>query len=657
MKKLQSPVAVFCALLMAMPTASFAQQQDSKTKREDTTPRLESESPHWYSPFTNRFDPKVVPPINVSNSNRLDSLLRGGRLYLSLQDAIALALENNIDIEVQRYGYLIADQNLKGAQAGGGAGNVSTAVATGAASAAAGAGGAGGGAGGGGAGGAGVAVGGGGAGIPNLDPVLSGTLQWAHNTTPQNNTITTGTTSSINTNKIANFSLSQGFLTGTTATLGYNNTNTEANAFLNNYNPTTNSNLDLQVTQHLLQGFGLAINTRNIRVAKNNVRVNDLTFQQQVISTVANVVTLYWNLVSYIANVDVAQQAVNYSQKLYEDNQKQVQIGTLAPVEVTRALAEVKTDQKTLITAQTNVLQQEIILKNALSRNGVASPSLADAHVVPTDRIRLPDKEPVQIISDLVDTALQHRPDLAQTRIQLDNSKINLTGTRASMLPTLDFVGDTRNSALSGNVNTLRNSQGLLPNHQTDPFFVGGYGNVLGQLFGRNFPTYSVAAQLNIPLRNRAAQANMAVAQLQLRQSELQLTKSISQVRVDVNNALIAVTNARASEDAALESVNLEEQLLDAEKKKLDAGTSTTLNVILVQRDLATAQIAEVQARAAYALAKLQLDQALGTVLDSNSVIIDEAKSGKVSRAPSPIPDVPANGAGNGGGGAIRQIR
>ncbi len=373
-------------------------------------------------------------------------------MYLSLQDAVALALENNIDIEVQRYGYLIADQNLKGAQAGGGAGSVSTAVAAGAVS----------------ANGAATTTNGAGGGggtvnvspgtsIPSLDPVLSGSIGWAHQTTPQNNTVTTGTTSAINTNKTGNFGISQGFLTGTNATLSYNNTNTEANAFLNNYNPSTSSSLDLQVTQHLLQGFGLAINSRNIRVAKNNLKVNDLTFQSQVISTVANVVNLYWNLVSFIANVDVAQKNHRvFAEVVHEDNQKQVQIGTLAPVEVTRALAEVKADQHTLIAAQTNVLQQEVILKNTLSRNGVASPTLADSHIVPTDRIRLPDTEPVEIIGDLVDTALQHRPDLAQTRIQLDNSKINLTGTRAAMLPTLDFVGDTRNSALSGTVISSR---------------------------------------------------------------------------------------------------------------------------------------------------------------------------------------------------------
>jgi len=647
MRYLQSPIAVFCAFLTVLPSVSFGQQSDQKS-REDQALQLDRQPQHWYSMFTNRYDPKIVPQINTANSSRLDQLMRGGRLYLSLQDAIALALENNIDIEVQRYGYLIADQNLKGAQAGGGAGNVSTSVSSGALNANGGAtttNGAGGG-----GGNVNVAPG---TSIPSLDPVLSGQIGWAHNTTPQNNTITTGTTSAINTNKVANFSISQGFLTGTNASLGYNNTNSEQNAYLNNYNPTTNSNLDLQVTQHLLQGFGLAINTRNIRVAKNNLQVTDLTFQQQVISTVANVINLYWNLVSYVESVDVANQSLAYSTKLYEDNQKQVQIGTLAPVEVTRAYAEVKSDQQTLITAQTNVLQQETILKNALSRNGVASPTIADAHVVPTDKIQVPDKEPVRLIQDLTDTALQHRPDLAQTRIQLDNSKINLTGTRAALLPTLDLVADTRNSALSGTVNTLPNGQGLVPVHTTDPFFLGGYGNVLGQLFGRNFPTYSVTAQLNIPLRNRAAQANMAVAQLQLRQSELQLTKSISQVRVDVTNATVALDQARARHDAALETVNLEEQLLDAEKKKLDAGTSTTFMVIQVQRDLANAQLAEVQALTAYGLAQVQLDQAVGTVLDSNHVMIDEAKSGKVSRPANPVPDLPANGAA----GAARQIR
>ncbi|HLH41797.1 MAG TPA: TolC family protein [Bryobacteraceae bacterium] len=652
MKQVQSYIAVLCALLVASPQ-TFAQAQTSQT--QDQTPRLDSEAPHWHSVFTAKYDPKIVPPINVSNTTRIESLLRGGNLYLSLQDAIALALENNIDIEVQRYGFLIADQNLKLAQSGGGAGNVNTAV-TGA-SLSAGAPGAGAGltnAGGGNtvstAGGVNTNVIGGG-GIPSFDPVLTSTLQWGHTTQPQQNTITTGTTSLITQATTFNFGVSQGFVSGATATLSYNNGITDQNAIRNLFNPVTQSSLDLQFSQPLLQGFGFAINNRNIRIAKNNIKVNDYAFQQQVISTVANVIQLYWNLVSYIEQVGVMQQTLAYSQKLLEDNRKQVEIGTLAPVEVTRAAAEVASDEGNLLIAQTTVRQQEVILKNAISRNGIASPAIAEAHIVPTDKIRVPDIEPVRPMQDLIAEALDRRPDLAQTRVQLENSKISLTGVRDAMRPSLNLIGDVRNNALSGTPNSQETSTAGFTS-VPDPFFIGGYGNVLTQLFSRNFPNYSVGAQLNIPLRNRAAQANMAVAQLQLRQSELEVQKSINQIRQDVNNALIAIDQARARYDSAEKSVVLEQQLLDAEQKKLAVGTSTPILVISVQRDLANAELTDVQALTAYGLAKAQLAQALGTILEDNRIQIDEAKTGHVSRPPDPIPDVNRTGNNANGGTA-----
>jgi outer membrane protein TolC len=652
MKKVQSYVAVLSALLVSAPPA-FPQQQESNGKKEDQTPRLESEAPSWHSRFSQKYNPKIVPPINVSNTTRIESLLRGGNLYLSLQDAIALALENNIDIEVQRYGFLISEQNLKAAKAGSGAGNVSTAVAGTATSAGAPGGGAGLVTAGGGntvstAGGV-TTAGVGGVGVPNLDPVFAGTIQWAHQTTPQQNTVTTGTTALVTEAQTYNFSLSQGFLTGATVSLSFNNGIQDQNALRSIYNPFTNSSLDLQFSQPLLQGFGFAINNRNIRIAKNNLKVTDYTFQQQVISTVSNVVQLYWNLVSYIENVEVDRQALAYSEKLLEDNKRQVEIGTLAPVEVTRAEAEVASDQQNQLTAQTTVRQQETILKNAISRNGIASLSIAEAHIIPTDRIKIPDVEPVIPMQDLVAEALNKRPDLAQTQLQLENSKITLTGTRNAMLPQLNLIGDLRNNGLTGFPNPLAGGAGsnVATVNSADPFFIGGYGNVLGQIFSRNFPNYSVGAQLSIPLRNRSAQANMAIAQLQLRQSELQVQKSINQIRQDVNNALIAIEQARARYAAAEKSVALEQQLLDAEQKKFALGTSTPFNVIQVQRDLANSQLAEVQALTAYGLAKNQLDQALGTILENNRIQVDEAKSGHVDRAPDPIPDINRTGLRN----------
>ncbi len=287
-------------------------------------------------------------------------------------------------------------------------------------------------------------------GLNGYDPIFQSSVLFGHQTTPEQNTITTGTSSLVSVNKTANFAISQNFLTGTTGTFTYSNLNQDQNSLRNLVNPYTTSSMDLNITQHLLQGRGLAMNNRPIRIAKNNLRVNDLVFEQQVINTVANVEQLYWTLVSALENVEVAQQAVKYSQRLLDDNQKQVAVGTLAPVEVTRARAELAADNGALITAQTTVLQQEIVLKNALSRNGVAAPELVSAHVVPTDRIRIPDVEPVEPMQDLVDRAFAQRPEVKEARIQIDSARINIEGVRANMMPQVDAVADLRNNALSG---------------------------------------------------------------------------------------------------------------------------------------------------------------------------------------------------------------
>ena len=645
--KVQQHVALLSILLVAAPWTYGQQPLGGTGSGVDNAPRLQLEDPHWYSRFTYRYDPRISPPINVSNSSRLDSLLRAGKLYLSLQDTVTLALENNIDIEVSRYNFELADIDLgraktggqiRGVQAVGGGGNANANAVVNA------------GGGGGGGGGVstinGIGTTAGGAGpLVSLDPVFTSNLNWGHQTTPSNNTVTTGTTSLITRNQTANFGVTQGFITGASATMSFNNQSNKQNAFLNTYNPTSNSFLDLQITQPLLQGFGRSLLSRNIRIAKNNLKVTDNAFQQQVITTVNSVVQAYWSLVTFISNVDVTKQALALSQKLYDDNQKQVDIGTLAPIEVVRAKAQVASNEQQVLAAETNELQQETVLKNILSRNGVASPGLAEARIVPTDRIQIPDVEPVEPIQDQVARAMERRPDLAQARIQLENSKINLSGVRNGMMPQINVVGDVRNNGLSGEPNALPNPvTGLVPTRAIDPFFVGGYGNVLNQVFSRNFPTYSIGVTLNIPLRNRGAQADMATAQLQLRQTELQLQKAINQIRVDVQNALIQVQQARAQYQAATNGRILQEQTLDAEQKKLALGASTPYLVIQTQRDLATAQQAEVSARAAYANAKVTLDQATGMTLERNRVEIDEAKTGHVQRVSRPVVDVNPNG-------------
>jgi len=638
MKQFHIYVAVLCAVLVATP-ATFGQQNPGA----DTRGPLGTERPHWYSGVAQPYQPRVVPPVNVSNSSRIDALLRAGNLYLSLSDAIALALENNLDVEIERYEFSLAEADLLRAQSGAGINGIPTSVLPGIPT----------GAGLGLLGSSGTGIGSTGAISPlgaglSFDPFISGNLNFGHTTVPQSNTVLSGTNALVTTNKTANFGLTQAFASGGYVSLNYNNIIQEQNSFRSTVNPFTNSSLDLTVTQPLLQGFGLALNNRNIRVAKNNIKAADYVFRQQLINSVANVVQLYWTLVAANSTVNVNQQAVAVAQKLYDDNKKQVEIGTLAPIEVVRAEAQLATAQQALVAAQSAVLQLEAVLKSALSRNGLTSPAILEAHVIPTDPIRIPETEAIQPVQDLVSRALDNRPDVAQSRIQLNNADIILSGTRNALLPSLSAIGDFRSNALVGSQNTVLGppnaTSGLLATPPiADPFFVGGYGTVLAQLFGRNFPTYSVGLSLTIPLRNRAAQANLATASVNLRQNQLLLQRQINQIRVDVQNAITAVNQARTQYEAAVKGRVLQEQTLDADQKKLALGATTVYQVIQDQRDLTTAAAAEVTAQATYAGARVQLDVATGSTLANNNVEFDEAKTGHVSKAPSTPPAVAPN--------------
>ena len=630
MHRIRSSVAILCAGLLLSPCIGAQ--------------TMSNEEPSFFSKIVAPYRVKEVAPVNLANSGRLEQLLRAGKLYLSLQDTIALALENNLDIELQRYGPALADASLLRAKAGGLLRGVPTNVSSGpsgapsqrgqatgttqsAASAVTSAGG-------------GTIITQTGVAALNLDPVFTSFVRAGHFTNPQTSSFVTGNNTLINRNEIFNFSVQQSFLTGTTAQLSLATNHLSSNALRNDLNPTTSSSLDLRITQRLLQGFGLAVNSRSIKVAQNNREVSDLVFKQQVITTVSAIINLYWDLVSFNEDVKVKQQAVDLNQKLLSDNKKQVEIGTLAPIEVLRAEAELASAQQDLTISETRVLQQETILKNSLSRTGVQSPAVADARIVVTDRIRVPEVEAVQPIQDLVSEALRARPELSQQRININSSQTNLIGQKQQLRPSLDVTAQVTNNSLAGSLNSLPLPEGSPPRFVPD-FFVGGFGSALGQVFRRNFPDYSVSLSLNIPLRNRSAQADMAIDQLNIRQAELQLRKAENQVRVDVQNALIALRQTRATYQAAVKTRQFREQTLDAEQKKYALGASTIFNVILVQRDLAQAQSAEVTALSDYSRAQTQFDVATGRTLETNSISIDEAFRGQVSRAPAALPPTP----------------
>ncbi len=639
MAHFRSAVAILCVFLMLVPVAQAQQVQ-----------YVQNPKGGFLSDVTRPYTPKDILPVDLSNSNRLESLLRAGNIYLSLQDAIALALENNLDIHIQRYGRPQAEANLLRARAGGllrGLPNSVQTATTQALSQVTGGGSLG-------TAGAASGTGGGGAGgtiitatgttIPNLDPSAYVVGYWGHSSTPQSNAFTTGTTNLIVRTDVYAAGFQEGFLTGTNLQLNWQQQTNKANATTLDFNPYTTGSLNLQVTQPLLQGFGLAVNNRNIRIAKNNMRVNDLLFKQQVMTTISQIVAAYWDLVSFNENVKVKQQALGLAQRLYEDNKKQVEIGTLAPIEIVRAEAEVASRQQDLVNAQTQVLQQENALKTALSRTGVMSPSIADAHIIPTDAISVPQTEPVVPVQDLVNTALANRPEIPQSKINIDSTRIGLKGDRSQMLPALNLIGNLTNNGLAGQINALNPSFGS--GCSTSPFgcgtpiayYVGGSGDVLRQLFAHNFPNYSLQAQLSIPLRNRSAQADYILDSLNLRTQELQHQRLLNQIGADVRNAVIAVQQASAAYHAAVQARILQEQTLDAEQKKYALGASTIFFVIQYQRDLAQARSNEVAAMSTYAKAKVQLDNAEGTVLDTYHVSIGEATNGHVARPASSLP-------------------
>jgi outer membrane protein len=582
------------------------------------------------TPFASQVRP--VSPAKLSNSGRIDALLSGGNLYLSVDDVIALVLENNLDIAIQRYGPFLAREVLRRAEGGGqlrsfgvpiqpGPVSVSTAGVTASNVGIAG-------------GGSGVSTGSGvltsiGTTPPSLDPSIFFYAGFQHLTTPESNTGLSFVSALTNSNRIFNYGYSQAFTTGTNFTLQFYSYRTEVNSTAYVLNPYTYGYIDLTITQPLLQGWGRPVNNRYIRIAKNNAKVTDYNFQLQVITTVSAVLNLYWDLVSFDEDLSIKQKALETAEQLLTDNKHQAELGTLPAIEVTRAEAQVSQSREDLLIAQTNVAQQETVLKNALSRTGIASASLDEVHIIPLDHIVIPEREVLPPTAELIDEAVAHRPEIEFSKINLDSDRIQLAGTKNALLPTLNAVVDLNNGGLTGNPNVL----GILPElGLPQPTTVGGYSNLLAQIFRRDYPNYTASIQLNIPFRNRAPQADYVADELTVRQGELQLQRATNQVRVDVKNAVVSLQQARARYETAVATRILQQQTLDAEQMRFKFGESTIATVVQAQRDLATDQTAEVQSMANYTHAKVAFEQALGRTLDVNHISIAEAQSGRVAR-------------------------
>ena len=590
--------------------------------------------------------PHYLPAPNLSNTSRIMSLMRDGKLYLSLNDAIAVALENNLDIAIARYNLNIADTDVLRAKAGaqilgvntgvvqntpgGGVGGIGAQVGSGTGGTSLGAGGAGVGAGG--------IVGSTAGGlfgplITSFDPVLTGTLQSDH----QRFECTSVFCGNFQNTFSGNFAYQQGFHWGTNLSIGFNNSRTTGSNPFSTLSPALTSGFQFKLTQHLLQGFGLAANSRFIRIAKNNRELSDVAFRLQIITSVDQIENMYWDLVYAYENQRVREESLAFSQKTLSDTKKQVEIGSLAPIEAVRAQSTVAADQQALTVAKTNLQLQQLLMKNALSRT-LHDPTLANAEVVPTSTMEAPENTEVQPTEDLVNDALRHRAELVEARIQLNSQEQSNKALSSSLKPTLDVFAYYGGSGAGGNQSDYSTcgSPAAIPGLCTPPGIPSiGYGGTLNQLVNSTAPDKGAGLQLNIPLRNRAAQAVQIRGQLEFRQAQMALQQTENRVSIEVRQAQFAVEQNKASVASAKAAMDYAQQSLDAEQKKYQFGTSTTTAVLQTRSALANAESTLMSAMAAYEKSRVELDRATGTLLDHDGISIDDAAQGQVTRMPN----------------------
>ena len=601
---------------------------------------------HFWNPIA-PYTATEVPLPTTQNTPRLDSLLRDGKIYLSLSDAVTLALENNYDIAIARINLDIADTDILRTRAGGVLRGVSTGIVAntlgGTTSTITGGGGPGGtsaGSGGGAAGAQGIVLStnGGGPLPESLDPVLTGTVEYEAQNSQQPTTFITGTNTLSQNMGTYDFGYQQGFLTGTLFNFTFNNSRTTTNSERSNYSPQLNSLFKAQVTQHLLQGFGVGLNRRLIVQAKNNRRITDSSFRQQLLFTVNQVENIYWSLVSAYEDEQAKERALTQSTQLTADNRKQLEIGTLAPLDVVNSDSAVATDKQALVASQTNLEYQQLLMKQAIARN-LNDPQLSNAPVIPTDRValdRLPEEDlPVE---ELVKQAYENNPQIEQAVLNMSNNEITIKAFKNGLLPTVDAFAFYSGSALGGAQNpALQCTDATGTSIIACPPNVvarSGFGDVLGNTFNNSYPDKAVGVSINIPLRNRIAQADQARSQMEYRQSQMRLQQLYTQTRIQVINGQFALTNDRAQVQAAQAARDFAAQSLDAEQKKYKLGASTTALVLQQQRNLAVADNTLISATAAYAKDRVALGQLLSNILDKYGISIQEATTGNITQTP-----------------------
>ncbi|HEX4021867.1 MAG TPA: TolC family protein [Acidobacteriaceae bacterium] len=590
--------------------------------------------PHSHVPWK-AYMPSSVPRPDLANSSRLDTLIRDGKLYLSLQDAITLALENNLDLEIARYNFPIAATDVQRTEAGGIFRGVNTGVVSntpgggvggiGAGASGAGAGGTSGGAGGAGAGASGIVSNtlGTGTAVQTFDPTIQGVASVEHQTSPVTNNQVYGVAALQVNTTIGNASYLQAFPTGTSIEFDFQNNRQTINSPYYNLTPQLSSSYRFEIQQQLLAGFGFGPNLRYLRIARNNQKISDIAFKAQVIATVTQIENLYWDLFNAYQDEQVKERSLQFAQQSYDNTQKQLNLQAVPEMDVLKAEAEVANRTQDVTIAKTTLQLQELLMKNAITKN-LNDPILVAMPVIPTEKMNFNDAAGQTSIADMVATALTDRSELEESQIDLVNRQISRRSAKNALLPTVNLVASYTGYGLAGVPNPAYN---LGPNPSSVPTsFTGAVQNA----FNFSSPDYLAELQISIPIRNRIAKADQYRSELEYRQAQIRQQELRNQIRIEVQNADYTLEQSRARVDSAQKARDLAQKTFGImqQEQKLGAGSNT--QTLSAQHDLAVAESALVTAMTAYQKARVQLDSAIGTTLERNHISIAEAISGVV---------------------------
>ncbi len=625
----EAPAPATKAAAEGAPT--LAQQMQQQQQQTITSPQpFYVPLPHSHKPFA-AYEPSTAPELNLNNSPRLQNLIRDGKLYISLHDAIDLAIENNLDIAYFRYNFPIAQMDLARTKAGGQANGVNTNIVQstqGGFGAGTSSGGSSSGLAAAGTGGIVTSALGAGAPVPSFDPYLTFQGLVDHTVTQEENIFQFGTPI-LKTNTIKGYgSFSQYFPLGTNLYVQYAGERITSNSPYDVINPTLYSYFTAQITQPLLSGFGLASNERYIHIAKSNMQITDLAFKAQVIATVTQIENIYWTLVGAYEDEQIKARSLDFAKQTLADDQKQLQLNAIPATQVMKDESAVATSEGDLTVAAATLRLNELLLKNAVTKSD--DPLIDQMPVIPLDLKGETDPNASQPIDDLIAEAERNRPEVGIYQQQAEIQRANLKGVNSELLPTLNMYGFYEGAGIAGPKNPYCD----LGPAECATTLPTAFPNMLENTFNYSAPEYQVGMTLQINLRNRVVKADQFRAVLQYRQSQITYQQQQKGIRFDVRNSQFALQQAQARVEAAQQARDLAQRTFDITKQEQQLGAKSSFDTLSAENDLAVAESALDAAQTAYETAKVDIDRATGTTLQRMGVSIDDAKSGVVTHAP-----------------------